>query len=107
MIMTGRERNAARVFVSCAAATMVSRISLIGFVGSMGAAISAAAALIAWNPRMADIHVASSRLAPIQVSLTEGPAPQTWGVRPPEGHSTADRILDSVGLLTLRVENIR
>jgi O-antigen/teichoic acid export membrane protein len=53
MIMTGHERNAAAILISCAAANAVGCTVLIGFLGLTGAAISTTATLIAWNVAMA------------------------------------------------------
>jgi O-antigen/teichoic acid export membrane protein len=53
MTMTGHERNAAALLVSCAMVNAAASAVLIGLFGLIGAAIATAATLIVWNLAMA------------------------------------------------------
>jgi O-antigen/teichoic acid export membrane protein len=53
LIMTGHERSAAAIIVSCATANAAGCMMLIGYLGVTGAAISTAATFILWNVVMA------------------------------------------------------
>jgi O-antigen/teichoic acid export membrane protein len=53
MLMTGHERSAAAILVSCAASNAAGCMMLIGHFGATGAAISTALALVLWNALMA------------------------------------------------------
>lgn len=53
MLMTGHERGAAAILVSCAAANAAGCIVLVGLFGLTGAAISTTAAFVLWNVAMA------------------------------------------------------
>jgi O-antigen/teichoic acid export membrane protein len=53
MTMTGHERSAVKILVSCAGANVVASIALINLLGLTGAAISTTVTLIVWNLAMA------------------------------------------------------
>jgi len=64
MLMTGHERGAAAILVSCAAANAAGCIALVGWLGPTGAAISATVALVFWNAAMAAFIWRRLRLRP-------------------------------------------
>jgi O-antigen/teichoic acid export membrane protein len=64
LVMTGHERSAAAILVSCAAANAAGSIMLVGLLGLTGAAISTTATFVLWNVAMAVFIWRRLRLRP-------------------------------------------